>query len=334
MSNSENTQTIHLINGEEYVLLRDEARNKRVTPQDLLKFLAEQFNISCYRKVKGEYVYVYVWGISKLPFDLRNSLLIPRTATQIVPRTPRSEVHYAFYEYYFARAEWMSSIDQMRAAPRYKSTKSPEYLTYLKASGRRHHADNDLQQAEAVLDFVLRQFTGDGEFLRLSRLFFAATVAHTNGQKAAETAAFNASYYGMEYPEDREYYETLSNQAWTVEMKAYEHLLAVTREYGNFLVKLRISELKIFGEVLLAESAHRDAKKALDQVNWSDDAAFNREEEKVERAERMEATTRKEFLAWWSPSILPERLAAHQQRMESINKEAESYFASRNNDID
>lgn len=52
MSNSGNTQTIHIIDGEEYVLLRDEERNKLVTPKDLLKYLLGMVNFRCYRKIK------------------------------------------------------------------------------------------------------------------------------------------------------------------------------------------------------------------------------------------------------------------------------------------
>ena len=328
MSNNGNTQTIHIIGGEEYVLLRDEARSKLVTPKDLLKFLRELANLRCYRKIKGKYVSVYVYADDELPFDLRNSLLVPRQLSAMVPRIPRLEVHTAFHEYYFARAEQMSALDQLKAAPRYKTVRDPEYLTYLKAYVRKHHADEDLQKAEAVLEFILRQCAGEGDFIRLSRLFFAALVAHAEATEAAEQAAFNASYYGMDYPEDREHLEEESNQAARDEENAYNRLVAVTREYGNLLVKLRVFELNVFGETLLAELTLRQTRQALSLIDWNDDAGFERANQSFKRAEKIESTTRKEFLGWWGPQISQQRLAMHTERMDAMNKEAEGIFAS------
>lgn len=321
-------QTIHIIDDTEYVLLRDAARERLVTPQALLTFmLSSNRAASCYRKINGEYKITFLDTQAKLTFDKRNSLLVPSQAVDRIPVIDASALTKSLFAHFSAVAELLAAREQYRHNPRWRGTNSPEYRTYLTNYDRLQSAESEVAEAEEMLKFVCENLYTDKFEPTLRWKYLKASIDLRQCAENARQAAFDESYWGSEFPEARPAYAAEYRAAVAAEESAWKNLLKIVRVYGEELAQ-RPSWYRVFGQYLLAEAHQAEAQQAYNRTDWQEDEADDAAAVNLDGANERQEKARTAFIEFWNEHALPEEVEARNAKIAVLKSYSELYFAT------
>ena len=311
----------HFINDEEYVLLRDAARARYVTPKELLDFARTLGYFDCFRIVEGEYEYVPWAKVAARSFQLRNSLLIPRSFVELVPVIDANAVEKVLLSYYGALAEELAAFERCGYTCEFESTNSPEYHTYLDACSSLMESRERREWSEPFVIFVYSMSRTTSPQATLTTRLLSASIKLTEARKSSQSASLDELLGNIHGTSSRRRAQSDSQAAARAESEAYSRYLQAQKSWAEFFIGTEGLAQK-YAEVLLCVISTLEAKRQYDLAIMTDWAAICAAGDKYSQAQQREQAAKEAFIRFWETSAGKEQLERRRAAIAYLFEEA------------